>query len=180
MTGQLRQGPTLLRSTPFIVQCAKRLQQRAGVDNGRFGRRRQPRQTLHLALAPDGDIEHQRSEVGIQYFGLAYRFHSGLGSLAPQPIAYARSDASGSTGALRGHIHRYAHGIQMAQPTAWVENHLATQSAIDHHTHTLDGQRRLGDGRSEHHLAFARGTGRNGPSLLVVGQEAVKWVYLGG
>ena len=177
MAWQLGHGFASRGSFALFVQRAEGDEQPAGVYYRCLRRRRQPWQGRHLALAPDGGVEQQRGEVGLEYLGLPLGLHSGFVGLAPHAIAHAGRHTSGTSGALGGHVKRDAHRLQVAQAAPGVEHHLAAQTAVNHYLYTLDGQRGFGDWRGQDHLALASRTRGYGPRLLIVGEQAVERTY---
>ena len=168
MARQFGEPSSPRRHPSFTIQCAERYKQPARIGHIRLSRRCQPRQVLHIMLAPDGRIEHQRGQVGLQYLRCAHRRHARLRGHRPQAVAPPRRHTPRPSGALRRHIERDAHRLEVVQAAARVEHHFPAKAAVDHHTHPLDGQGSLGDRRRQHHLPFARQCRCDGLCLFVV------------
>ena len=62
----------------------------------------------------------------------------------------------------------------MAEPASGIHHLLFVQAAVHHHSHALDSERSLGDGRRQYHFSLALRTGRDGRLLLSIGKHPVK------
>ena len=62
----------------------------------------------------------------------------------------------------------------MTQAALRVKNHLAAQTTVHHHPYALYGERGLGNGRGQHHLALTRPAWGDGSPLLGLRQNAIK------
>ena len=162
------------RNAVFRVDGAKRQQEFPRMHKGRARRRREPREAFHVFLAPDGAVQHQRRQIGLQDFRRADGGHAGLGTGAPEPIAYARRNASGTPRPLGGHIQGDSHRFQVRKAAPRVEDHLPAKAAVHHYAHAFNGEGGLGDGCGKDHLPLSGAAGGNGPRLLVVGKKAVE------
>ena len=141
---------------------------------GRARRRREPREAFHVFLAPDGAVQHQRRQIGLQDFRRADGDHAGLGAGAPEPIANARRHASGAPRPLGGHIQRDSHRFQVRKAAPRVEDHLPAKAAVHHYAHAFNGEGGLGDRRGKDHLPLSGAAGGDGPRLVLAGKKAVE------
>ena len=80
--------------------------------------------------------------------------------LRPQPDGDARRGAAGAAGALLGGGPGDADGGEAGQPGRGVEPRGAAEAAIHHDADAGHGQRGLGDGGGQHHLAASPGAER--------------------
>ena len=85
--------------------------------------------------------------------------------LRPQPIAHARLQAPGATGALGSGGSGDALGVEAGHAAGRVEARYPRQAGIDDHTHAVNGQAGLGDVGGQHHLALAGRRRLNGGTL---------------
>ena len=77
--------------------------------------------------------------------------------LVPQAKADAGLGTAGAAPALIGGGTRHAHGLESRHADVRLETRNPRKTAVDDHTHALDGDRRLGDGGCEHDLAHTLG-----------------------
>ena len=87
--------------------------------------------------------------------GSAKAFECAGAGFLPEPIADAGLGPACAAPALVGRGARHAHGLQPGEADGRLEARHAGKTAVDDDAHALDGQRRLGDGRGQHHLAPA-------------------------
>ena len=162
------------RKTALGVDGVKHQEELLCLRNVRSGRRREPRQTCRVALAPCCYVERHRGEVGSLYLGLAGGGHAVLCGERPQAVTRAWRDTSRASSPLVGHVDGDACRLQMAKTALRVEDHLAAETRIDDNADALDGERRLGNGRGEDHLALPGATWRDGSPLLGLGEHPVE------
>ena len=99
----------------------------------------------------------QSSRRGLRSADEDFRASEGLEragrGLFPEAVADARLRAAGAAAPLIGGGARDAHGFQPCQADIRLEDRHAGETGIDDDAHALDGERGLGDGGGEHHLA---------------------------
>ena len=162
------------------IQCAK--QPQLGQCPLQVGcwRRCEPGHRGDVRLAESSYGQRHGSQVGIFDFGVPLQLHAVVGGRGPQAVAHPWGHAPGASGALQGHVVADAHRLQMAQTVGGVEHELAAVAAVHHDAHALDGQRGLGNGRGQHHLALSP-TRRCYGHLLLSGREvAIERIHLCG
>ena len=176
MAGHRRQGAPVRGDAPRLVQRAEQFQQMTGLRKVGRGRRCEPGEPLRVAFAPGGGVQYGARQVGLEYLRHPRGRHPGLRGAAPEPVAHARRHASRPAAALVGHILADAHRLQAAEGVLRVEYHPPAEAAVHHNAHTLDGERRFGDGRRQHDLAAACRTRRDGRPLLLRREQPVEWI----
>ena len=109
-----------------------------------------------VPAAPGGEFQRERREVGLNDLGRSVSRAGAVFELAPEPVGSAGLRSPGAPGALfcRGAAGR--HGGEPGHPGACVEARLAGEPAVDHHAHTVDRQRGLGDVGGQHDAAPPR------------------------
>ena len=90
--------------------------------------------------------------------------------LVPQPVAHARLGAAGPPPPLVRGGARHAHGFKPGQPDVGLVARHARKPGIDHHAHTLDGERGFRDRRGQHDLT-PTGRRRRNRAVLDIGVE---------
>ena len=115
--------------------------------------------TPHSAqVEQQGRQDRRRGSSGCGEGGQA-RAVSGF---VPQPVADAGLGAPGAAAALVGGGARDADGLEARHADAGLEARHAREAAVDDDAHALDGERGLGDGGGQHHLARGRRRRRDG------------------
>ena len=149
----------------IAVERAEFGEQAVGFLQCRRRRRVEKRQRRGIADAPLREIEHHRGQVGGEDLGLGVgRQRRGL-RLVPQPVTDAGFGAAGAATALIDGGARGAHGLQPRQTNVRLVARHPRHAGVHDNTHALDGQRGLGNGRRQHHLALTFRRRRDGAVL---------------
>ncbi len=158
-------GPALVRQASIRVDGLDLAQQRGGLGQRGDGRRIEKGERAGIGDAPGRAVEHQAGEVRRQDLRLGEGFERAGARFLPEPVADARLGSAGAAAPLVGRRAGDAHGFQPGEADRRLVARHAGKAAVDDDPHALDGQRCLGDGRGQHHLAAA-GQGRLDREIL--------------
>ncbi len=172
--GKGAQAASGLGKAPVRPDRGEVAQHRAGLVQGRRGRRIQEGQRAGIGDAPFGAIEHQPGQVRRDDLGAGEGLERAGPGLGPEPPAHARLGPARPTPALVHGGPGGAGGHEPGQPEAGLVDRHPRETGIDHDAHALDGQRGLGDAGGEHDLAGAERGRRHRPVLLGRRQGAVE------
>ena len=114
------------------------------------------RQLLGFGV-PRGELEGEPGEVDLGDLGRTVRLAGAVLELAPQPVTRTGPGSTGAAGALVGRRPTRRHRREARHPGPHVEARRPSEAAVDHHAHSLDRERRLGDVGGQDH---ASATGR--------------------
>ena len=153
-SGRSRIALPLPRQAAFRVERAELAQQRARLGERGCRRRIEEGEGGRVGDAPGGAVEQQAGEVGGEDLRPGERLAARPSAASSHSrIADARLGAAGAAAPLVGGGARHAHRLQPRQAEGGLEARHAREPAIDDDAHALDGERGLGDGGGQHHLA---------------------------
>ncbi len=158
------------------IERFERAQARAGFLHGGFGRGIEPAQSTWVGDAPQGAVERQRRQIGLEDFGrIEARQASGRGFL-PQAIGDAGLLARGAAGTLRDGGLAGTFGHQSRHPRRAIITRTAGEAGIDHDRNAVERQAGLGDRCRQHDLASLLRVGRDRGALCGGVEAAVEAV----
>ena len=177
MHGEARHRSAVLGDTPERIERAEPREQIAGALQQPRRRRIEPGQGGRIARPPLGKLERERSKVRLQDLRRREWRERAVGRLAPEPIAHAGLESSGTALTLLGGCPRDPLELEAAHPRVGIEAQAAHQPGINHHPHPLERQTGLGDVGGEHDATDAgerceRRILRRGGQLPVQRQDA--------
>ncbi len=156
-----RHGAALRRDASVGINRVESLEQIARLRERRSRWQVEPAQLRRIRYAPLRELECERRQIGLQYFGRPVCRERSVFRLGPETHADTRSQSPGAPTTLIRRRTRAAHGIETAHPRRWIETIAALEPAINNHTDAFNRQARLSDVGRQYDLALAAGAGTN-------------------